>query len=45
LELGLNSKLLSVLKRNNVKIATASDAHKQSDVGAYILELENMLKN
>lgn len=44
LELGLNSILLSVLQKNNVMIATASDAHKQSDVGAYILELENMLR-
>jgi histidinol-phosphatase (PHP family) len=45
LELGLNSKLLSVFQKNNVKIATASDAHKQSDVGVNILELENMLKD
>lgn len=45
LELGLNSKLLSVFQKNNVKIATASDAHKQSDVGLNILELENMLKD
>ncbi len=44
LELGLNPQLLSILKKNNVKIETASDAHKQSDVGANILELENMLK-
>ncbi len=44
LELGLNASLLSVFKKNNVDIATASDAHKQSDVGANILELENMLK-
>ena len=45
LELGLNSKLLSVFQKNNVRIETASDAHKQSDVGANILELENMLKD
>lgn len=45
LELGLNPKLLSVFQKNNVKIATASDAHKQSDVGVNILELENMLKD
>ena len=29
--------------KNNVQIETASDAHKQSDVGANILELANML--
>jgi histidinol-phosphatase (PHP family) len=45
LELGLNTKLLTVFQKNNVKIATASDAHKQSDVGVNILELENMLKD
>lgn len=45
IELGLNSQLLSILRNNNVQIETASDAHKQSDVGANIVELENMLKN
>lgn len=44
IELGLNSQLLSILRKNNVQIETASDAHKQIDVGANILELENMLK-
>lgn len=44
LELGLNPQLLSVFQKNNVRIETASDAHKQSDVGANIPELENMLK-
>ena len=44
IELGLNSQLLSILRKNNVHIETASDAHQQSDVGANILELENMLK-
>jgi histidinol-phosphatase (PHP family) len=43
LELGLNKVLLSVFQKNNVQIATASDAHQQSDVGANIPELENML--
>ncbi len=45
LELGLNPELLYIFKKNNVKIETASDAHKQSDVGVNILELENMLKD
>ena len=44
IELGLNSQLLSILRKNNVQIETASDAHKQSDVGTNIVELENMLK-
>ena len=42
-ELGLNSKLLSILKKNNVRIETASDAHNQKDVGANIRELEKMI--
>ena len=29
--------------RDDVQIETASDAHKQSDVGANILDLANML--
>lgn len=45
LELGLNAKLLSIFQKNNVEISTASDAHKRSDVGVNILELENMLKD
>lgn len=42
IELGLNPQLLSILRKNNVRIETASDAHKQSDVGANILELESI---
>ena len=42
-ELGPNSKLLSILKMNNVRIETASDAHNQKDVGANIRELEKMI--
>lgn len=45
LELGLNPQLLSVLEKNKVQIETASDAHKQSDVGANIRELERMIKH
>ncbi|MBR6664550.1 MAG: histidinol phosphate phosphatase [Lachnospiraceae bacterium] len=44
LELGLNPQLLSILRKNNVQIETASDAHKQRDVGANIRDLEGMLK-
>ena len=42
-ELGLNAQLLSILKMNNVRIETASDAHNQKDVGANIRELEKMI--
>ena len=45
LELGLNKRMLDVFKKNGVMIYTASDAHKQSDVGANIRELEMMLKS
>ncbi len=44
IELGLNPQLLSILRKNNVQIETASDAHNPSDVGANIPELEHMLK-
>jgi len=43
LELGMNLQLLGILKQHGVKIKTASDAHKQDDIGAYIRELEAML--
>ena len=44
LELGLNKLLLNILKQNGVAIYTASDAHKQSDVGVNIRELEKTLE-
>ena len=44
LELGLNRELLRTFKENNVLIMTASDAHKQSDVGANIRELLKMIE-
>ena len=45
LELGLNKQLLDIFKQNDVMLCTASDAHKQSDVGANIRELELMLED
>ena len=45
MELGLNKQLLNIFKHNGVMICTASDAHKQSDVGANIRELEKMLED
>jgi len=44
LELGLNKQLLDIFKKNSVMLCTASDAHKQSDVGANIKELGLMLE-
>lgn len=44
LELGLNRELLRILKENKVEMMTASDAHKQSDVGANIKELQKMIE-
>jgi histidinol-phosphatase (PHP family) len=43
LQLGLNHALLRILKENKVVLMTASDAHKQSDVGANIKELQWMI--
>jgi len=45
LELGLSQPLLHAFMSNNVKICTASDAHKQSDIGVNIRELEKMLES
>lgn len=45
LELGLNRKFLRILKENNVVLMTASDAHRQSDVGANIKELQWIIDN
>ena len=43
-ELGMDAKMLGVFKQNGVAVETASDAHKQSDTGKNIRELEEMLK-
>jgi histidinol-phosphatase (PHP family) len=43
-ELGLNRELLRVFKESNVAMMTASDSHKQSDVGANIKELQRMIE-
>lgn len=45
LQLGLNQELLQILKENKVILMTASDAHKQSDVGANIKELQAMINS
>jgi histidinol-phosphatase (PHP family) len=44
IELGLNQEMLQAFKENKVKMMTASDAHKQSDVGANIKELQKMIE-
>lgn len=43
-EIGMNSDMLSAMKRHNVRIITASDAHRPEDVGLYIKEAEELLK-
>lgn len=43
--LGMNEEMLRIMKKNNVKIITASDAHCPEDVGDRILELNNCLIN
>ena len=43
-EIGMNSDLLSVMKRYSVKIITASDAHCPEDVGLYLKEAEELLQ-
>lgn len=44
-ELGMNRDLIKAMKKYNVKIQTASDAHSPEDVGLYIAELEQILKD
>jgi histidinol-phosphatase (PHP family) len=43
-ELGMDVELLSAMKRHNVQIQTASDAHRPEDVGLYIAELEELAR-
>lgn len=38
-ELGMNKKMYDIFKREDVKMYTASDAHRPEDVGKYIREL------
>ena len=38
---GMEEELLKILKKNNVKIITSSDAHCPEDVGYKIRELYN----
>lgn len=45
LEPGLSRELLQIFKKHHVRLETASDAHKKSDVGANIRELENMIRD
>lgn len=44
-DLGLSDELLNVFIQNNVPIITTSDAHKPVDVGSYIKEAEERIKN
>ncbi|MDF2988925.1 MAG: histidinol phosphate phosphatase HisJ family [Eubacterium sp.] len=38
-ELGMNQKMLSIFKNKNVKLLTASDAHRPEDTGKFIKEM------
>ncbi len=42
-ELGMNEKMRAVLLNNDVRLLTASDAHRPEDVGANIRKLEALL--
>jgi len=39
--LGMNSELIKILKKHNVRIITSSDAHYSKDVGYKIKELND----
>lgn len=39
----MNEELLRILKKNNVKIITSSDAHCPEDVGYKIKELNSLI--
>jgi len=41
-ELGMNETMLKVFTDKSVRILTASDAHRPEDVGANIMELQNL---
>lgn len=41
-EFGMNKEMYDIFKSKNVKMHTASDAHKPEDVGKYIKELNEI---
>lgn len=43
-EMGMNPEMLSVFKKNTVRILTASDAHRPEHAGMYIDELQRRLE-
>ncbi|MDQ7094459.1 PHP domain-containing protein [Desulfosporosinus sp. PR] len=43
--LGMNETMLQIFQNAGVEIITASDAHRPEDVGMYIKEIEQTLKN
>lgn len=42
-ETGMNCDLIAAMKRNNVRVITASDAHCPEDVGLYLKEAEGFI--
>lgn len=43
-ELGMNTDMIKAMKKNKLKMLTASDAHRSEDVGINIVELEKKLE-
>lgn len=43
--LGMSEELLRILKKNNVRIITSSDAHCPEDVGYKIKELNSIIES
>ncbi len=41
--IGMDKNMLSVMKSQNVKIKTASDAHKPENLGRYIKEMQHLI--
>lgn len=42
-EIGMNCDLITAMKRHNVRIITASDAHCPEDIGLYLKEAEGLI--
>jgi Histidinol phosphatase and related hydrolases of the PHP family len=44
-DVGLSEELLKIFKQNHVEMITASDAHHPSDVGSYIVQASQRIKD
>jgi histidinol-phosphatase (PHP family) len=43
--IGMDNKMLSIMRANNVKIITVSDAHCPEDVGYRIREMQELIED